>query len=47
MSGRPILCVAKSTGVHGCLVDFVRLTADLSSHCAPYVDDDEAFRSKC
>lgn len=45
MSGRPnILRVAKKTVVHGCLVCFVWLTGDLSSHCIPYVDDDdEAF----
>lgn len=46
MSGRPLPMSRKAAGVHGCLVVFVWLTGDLCSHCAPYIDVDEALRSR-
>lgn len=42
MSGRPLPMSRKAAGVHGCLVVFVWFIGDLSSHCAPYIDVDEA-----
>lgn len=46
MSGRPLPMSRKAAGVHGCLVVFVWLTGDLSPHCAPYTDVDEALTSR-
>ena len=44
MNGRPLPMSRIAAGGHGCLAVFVQFTGDLSSHCAPYVDVDEAYR---